>query len=286
MKRIVYFGICILITISGFSQKKDSIVWLPDATLYPSAFMDQRTMMNFLSFPKKLSPDDAIFNYPTYIPFGYGFEYGIARKKNHQLDIYSGTRVLFGFRKENNKYMKGTRRSFINIDYYLGISWSAQWAPSLYGRASLFHRSSHLGDDFVMLNTVATNNYWKEDPTNYEMFRYLLSIQKEKYQVYGGIGMVIRPETPRKRQEYYAGFELHKLSQSKGIKNLFIGSDIEIIENNDYHPNIKSGIGYLLTPQKNTALVLEYYTGHLPYSRYEKEIKISWFALSLYIQPF
>jgi hypothetical protein len=60
--------------------------------------------------------------------------------------------------------------------------------------------------------------------------------------------------------------------------------DINIFQENDYTPNLRTGLGIEFGNAESThaGFILEHYNGHLPYSVLEYE-KVNWFGFSIYL---
>ena len=166
-----------------------------------------------------------------------------------------------------------------NADYRISSTFHYQHNTSTLYRVSLFHQSSHLGDDYIIRNfvvtpTLRTQNYEQLDLTLYKRFQSL--------NLYAVTGYNVSPNTVRKRLLLQGGCDwIRPLHNSPGLAVL-AGVDIKIYEHLDYVPNIRIGTGLEFgrgrpTPVK---ILLNYYQGHLPYSTLEYQ-KVRLIGLSL-----
>ena len=208
----------------------------------------------------------------------------IYSKNKYQLAISAHIDNQFVFREETSARFKGITHSLFNTDFFIYFHNDFVLNENNFLRVNLFHRSSHLGDDFLLKNeyTKITNpNYWANDPSNYETIEVLYAYNKEKIGLYAGVSYIVRTDSDRKKIAFQQGGVLKNFeTESEFLNRLFFGYDIRFLENNDYNLDFNGGIGYAF--KNNNSLRLEYYNGHLPYSRLEKEVKTSWLSLAFY----
>lgn len=150
-------------------------------------------------------------------------------------------------------------------------------------RFSLFHQSSHLGDDYLIRNNIVDPNNRTQ---NYEQIGYLRSIQLARTRWYYGVGLNISPNTVRKRRLLQSGVEYEKPLRDSDAIQFVYGADLKFYEQNDYRPNVKFGTGIRFTRDSLSGLtfLMEYYNGHLPYSTLEYQM-VSWVGIGVYLQP-
>ena len=147
----------------------------------------------------------------------FGFHKSIVRWKRNEIALHAGVNVQFGWRKEDNEFFQGFRRSLFNGDYIVGFNYSLAIKPNLIFNVNAYHRSSHLGDDFVLLNGLTPQNYWNNDPANYEMVKTRVFYNHDFINVYGSLGAVTRIDTFRGRMEFQAGAYLQEMGKSKAL---------------------------------------------------------------------
>ncbi|NQV41929.1 MAG: DUF1207 domain-containing protein [Candidatus Marinimicrobia bacterium] len=157
-----------------------------------------------------------------------------------------------------------------NADYRISSIFHYQHTLTTLYKVSLFHQSSHLGDDYIIRNlvvtpTLRTQNYEQLDLTWYKKLTGL--------NLYGVAGYNVSPNTVRKRLLLqFGGDWIHLLPKNPGLA-LLAGVDIKLYEHYDYVPNIRIGAGVEFargtpTPVK---ILLNYYQGQLPYSTLENQ---------------
>ena len=205
-------------------------------------------------------------------------------KKNYQLAVSGHIDNQFVFREEHSATFNGVTHSLFNTVYFIYLHNDFVLNENNYLRINLYHRSSHLGDDFLLKNgytTITNPDYWKVDPANYETIEVLYAYNQEKLGLYGGVSYIVRTNSNRKKLAFQTGGVFKNFeSESEFLSRIFIGYDFRFLENNNFNADFNGGIGYAL--KNNNSLRLEYYNGHLPYSRLENEVKTSWISLAFY----
>ncbi|MFC1481218.1 DUF1207 domain-containing protein [Candidatus Neomarinimicrobiota bacterium] len=168
----------------------------------------------------------------------------------------------------------------LNADYRISGWYNIRSEASTY-RIRLFHQSSHLGDDFVIRKGILGRG---SNPMNYEQLDITRSVQNGYHRHYYGFGYTITPHAERKRIAFQLGYYFSKPSSRFSDSKLIYGADVKIMEQHSYRPSIKLGIGYELgeSHRNPPRLILEYYNGNLPYSRYEHTV-VQLLGIGLYI---
>jgi len=253
----------------------------PKQSHFPSLLFDSKESRTYLSMAHPLSED--ILEYTTYVPFALGFKKGLLRWKNTQITMDIGAHTQFGWRRENNKFKQGVRRSHLNTDYILGLSLEQKITKNLFARIRAFHQSSHLGDDYVLYYSIPRSGYWAGDISNYEQFDLTFIFDHRYIKSYAGIGSVITPATVRKRMVYQLGAYVSDFPPTL-LRPFVFGFDVKYLQQNNYRPMLKYGTGIKIKKENPIYLMLEYYTGNLPYSRYESEVSTSWVGVSIYFE--
>jgi len=208
----------------------------------------------------------------------------IYSKGNYQVSISGHIDNQFVFREETSNRFNGITHSLFNTDYFIYLHNDFVLNENNFLRINLFHRSSHLGDDYLLKNDisrVSNPDYWAEDPANYETLEVLYAYNKTKIGLYAGISYIVRTDSNRKKVSFQTGGVFKNFETDNDFLNrLFIGYDVRLLENNNYNLDFNGGIGYAF--KNNNSLRLEYYNGYLPYSRLENEVKTSWVSLAFY----
>lgn len=269
----------ILFAFSGIAQT-NKLVWLPDSSVATTLLPDPTEPQSMISITS-LS-HNTVIDYPMYVPFSFGFRKAIVRSGKNELGIDCSGTTEFGWRKENNKYMHGFRKSLLNIDYQLGLTYTRLLDSRSQIKIRFFHRSSHLGDDYLLLNNIKSTGYWINDPSNFEQINASYIRKIKKLTAYTTLGYVASNPINRKPLMIQAGAFASDFRQ-KIINRLVVGFDFRSLENNNFNPNLKFMAGIKIKTKKPMYAVLEYYTGHIPYSRYESNLIIQWIGVGLYL---
>jgi len=216
----------------------------------------------------------------VYIPVNIGFQQSVMR---YDLNDHSG--FEFGFagavftqftikKMEDNTYLGEMENADYKISFLLNY---ISRALSLRFRA--FHTSSHLSDDYILRNNITEPN---PGTLNYEQLDLTGAYHFRNIRIYGGLGFVITPNTVRDRFSTQLGFLFRESFNSKDDFRFIAGADFRILQQNDFTPNIRIGMGIEYGNKQATHLgfLLEYYNGHLPYSVMEYK-KVNWFGASI-----
>ncbi|MDP4266702.1 MAG: DUF1207 domain-containing protein [Bacteroidota bacterium] len=273
----------LFVKFSLFAQDTNIRVF-PRQRLFPLIFTDIKDPMTFISFDKMLEKGDFPFDY--YIPFSIGFSKGILKVKETQIDLACAAFTQFGWRWEDNIYLHGMRKSMINSDYLIGINCSHKFNEKFYGKAKLFHQSSHLGDDYLLLYPIKNaSGYWVNDPSSYEQLELTMLYKIGYINTFGGIGYVVSPKTIRKRSSFKLGANISDYRSEKNVTPV-MGFELNVLENNNFNPGLKCNLGLKFFKEKSVYMMLEYYYGHLPYSRLESQMIVNYLGLGLYLDTF
>ena len=219
-------------------------------------------------------------NYDYVVPFGIGIRKGFINKYNFQFGVSGSVNTQFLFRNENSVNMNGVRKTHFNSDFYVRLFTSFLLFETMKLRFTLFHRWSHLGDDFLLLNDEQDSNYWSTDEANYEAIQGHYVYEGERFTLYFGGNFVLRSAN-RKRVEFQQGGIVRPFLKGGIGKKFFLGYDIKMLQNNEFAPSIDAGIGY--ETGKETHVRLNYFSGNIPFSRLERVLQSSWFGLGFYI---
>jgi hypothetical protein len=238
---------------------------------------ESQTSSGLLKIWKSGTQDDGI-----YIPVNIGIQQSVIRYDFHEesgleLSFAGAVFTQFTIRKmEGNTYLGEME----NADYKISLLLNYR-IRRLSFRFRAFHTSSHLADDYILRNNITEPN---PGTLNYEQLDITGSYQFHKFRLYGGFGIVITPNAVRERFSIQTGFLYRKALNTKGNLRFIAGTDIKIFQQNDYTPNLRTGLGIEFGNAESThaGFILEYYNGHLPYSVLEYE-KVSWLGFSIYL---
>jgi hypothetical protein len=159
----------------------------------------------------------------------------------------------------------------INADYIVGIplsyrngSWSA--------RMRLYHQSSHLGDEFLLL---PQNPELKVTRLNlsFETIEMLAAWEWEGLQFTAGPSYILHTYSPLKRYSFQAGIDYQSRKPFlKPTMRLFAGVLYHAWEETGWKPdyNVKVGINIRSAEKRAVQVFGEYYNGNLPFGQFYK----------------
>jgi hypothetical protein len=160
----------------------------------------------------------------------------------------------------------------INEDYKGGLALFYR-RNELSGLFSIYHNSSHVGDEYLLHNDVERVNF------SYEAVQFKLSYDiREAYRVYGGFDYMFSP-SPKdlKRWIIQYGFEFWcPRTYFKGLIRPVAGVDIKHKAEHDWQGEISLLSGIELTSKKTLwnklHFMLEYYNGNSPNGQFHHNL--------------
>jgi len=252
--------------------------WLPQGSIFPSRYLDPATTqqsISILSYEVEGETQQLI-----YVPISLSMRQQFLRSVQSsqtqwevgmEFSVYS----QFSIVDVGEAFMGGLQ----NADYRISSMFHYQYNPQTLYRVSLFHQSSHLGDDYIIRNFITTATLRTQ---NYEQFDLTLYKKYEGWKLYGVVGYNVSPNTVRERSLIqFGGDWIRPLANHADIA-LLVAMDVKIYEHNNYVPNVRIGAGIEFARRTQTPLklLLNYYQGHLPYSTLEYQ-KVSLAGLTL-----
>ena len=274
---------CSLVLLTLFVFNAQHVVgqktWMGKRLTNTAMFMDP-TEVQFSGSINGLLNED--INENQYLPFNIGASQSIYAKSLSENKAWEIMGELGAFTQFEWIEVDGSQqRNLLNTDYKIAFSYVRKLSEKTTYRLRFFHVSSHLGDDFIIRNSIRK---FSENKVNYEQleftyYKYLGS----KFRFYGGIGAVVRPDSEREPLSYHFGSQLNLNKESKKWGWSF-GYMVKGFQETDFQPNLKVGFGpayYTESKEEPVRFVIEYYTGHLPYSQFEQN-HIDWLGLGLY----
>ena len=169
----------------------------------------------------------------------------------------------------------------VNSDYIVGIPFSYR-ARNFSAMSRLYHQSSHLGDEFLIVNRVERVNL------SYEAADVRLSYEVTDWlRLYGGGGYIVRGDPD----------DLKPWSTQMGVefrspKTFFDGAlrplaavDVQYREQNDWNADVsaRAGVQFEKLPlfDRRIQLLLEYFNGYSPNGQFYRD-KIEYIGLGIH----
>ena len=260
------------------SISASEISWLPQGSIFPSLYLDPaagQQSISILSYEVEGETRQLM-----YVPISLSMRQQFIRSiqssaRQWELGMEFTIFSQFSIVDVGEAFMGGLQ----NADYRVSSVFHYQCNPTTFYKASLFHQSSHLGDDYIIRNfvvtaTLRTQNYEQLDLTLYKKFQSI--------NLYGVAGYNVSPNTVRKRLLIQVGGDwIQPLSANPELA-LVAGMDMKLYEHHDFVPNIRIGTGieFARSTQTPVKILLSYYQGQLPYSTLEYQ-KVRLLGLSL-----
>lgn len=274
INKFFLFTFLLFFNIHQAFPQSDSLLWFPKKSLFPLLEYDLLEVKPYLGV-FILNADSVDYD-GAYIPVNIGFRKSFIQWEmlSMKFDLGLGLASYTQFeivRVEENKLRGG----LMNTDFKVSGFLSAAKSKHKF-RLQVFHLSSHLGDDYILRNQDFELN---NKSVNYEQvdLTYLYSFNKSAF--YIGIGTVISPNTFRKRFMVQLGYQGSYPVAPK--LEITLGADTKLYDENDFIPDIHSGVGLTINRQTQPQLsfLLDAYYGSLPYSTLDFG-QVFWFGVS------
>ena len=254
--------------------------WLPHGSRYPTPIFDPKAAVHSVSMLNYdvAGADDHVAYVPVTLSLRQQF-IRITQSDQRFLElgmnfcVYSQWSIV----DVGEAFMGGVQ----NTDYRISGVGTYSWNPETFMRVSIFHQSSHLGDDYIIRNEITKATL---RTLNYEQLDLSFTKKYQNWQAYLGAGYNVSPNTVRGRSTFQIGSEYTRPSTHVQGMALKLGSNLTIHEQNDFSPNLRMGLGVEVGRNTSTPFIVMFsaFKGHLPYSTLEYQ-KVQLLGLSLII---
>ncbi|MGE5174048.1 MAG: DUF1207 domain-containing protein, partial [Betaproteobacteria bacterium] len=249
-------------------------IFLPTGDLFRPLLADPKEPRFYLSY--------RIFKYQTdkihAATGGYGEIFGLYRHVNTaggyswQANFGGGIHAQFD--------LHAPSLDLVNTDYIIGFPFSFRKGAESY-RITLYHQSSHLGDEFLLHNNI------QRVELSYEALDVLGSYEWKKWRVYyGGAYMVHKEPSNLKPATLHGGVEYYAAEHIIGTGRLVGGWDLKSEQEHDWSINssVKFGLQFDgSTPNGRYIRVLaEGYQGFAPYGQFFSD-RIIYAGIGVYL---
>jgi len=242
---------------------------LPERELFAPLLADPRQPRFSLSYQRYNTPSETFSAASVALGEYFGFASGfLGQTGASQFGIQAGVFALFNLDADS--------MDLINADYWIGFPLSYRRGPYSYV-LSLYHQSSHLGDEFILGSTgIGRVNL------SYEGLELLLSHEWRRLRVYGGGGYILNSEPDLAPWSAHAGAEYVR-PRAAGRLDFVLATDVRFSEELDWarSRSIQAGFELHGTTQRSVRLMLEYFRGHSPNGQFYNE-KLRYVGLGLY----
>jgi hypothetical protein len=179
----------------------------------------------------------------------------------------------------------------INADYVIGlpITWRREGFST---RMRLYHQSSHLGDEFLLRNSIPVIR----ENLSFESAEWLLSQDIGPLRLYGGGEYLTRSEPDLDAGIVHGGVELRPASHLFTIGSFssvhFVAAlDVKAAEQEDWSASYSARAGFELSRPhgrevagRTWSLLFEYYDGPSPYGQFYRH-DMEFFGIGLHFMP-
>ncbi|HUE95542.1 MAG TPA: DUF1207 domain-containing protein [Longimicrobiaceae bacterium] len=169
----------------------------------------------------------------------------------------------------------------VNADYIIGIPLSMRRA-GFSSRLTIFHQSSHLGDEYLLRSDLERENL------SFESLELILSQELGSLRIYGG-GEYLFNREPDTLESLLAhtGAEV-RFGPAQGIR-FVAAADLKSSEQQEWDPAVSARAGVELAhwrhpdhPPRLFAILAEFYDGPSPYGQFFQE-QIRYFGVGLHL---
>lgn len=248
-------------------------VGLPSGNVFCPPVADPKAMRSFLSYLQEKESVDSIESVGS---VGLSDSFGLARwgatarDEGVQLSLEGAIFAQFD--------LGSTSYDLINADYLVGLPLTMR-RGRLSTRFSLYHQSSHLGDELLL-----RRNEIERENISFESLDMLLSVDAGALRVYGG-GEYIFHRLPRDLQHYVAhgGAELRPAAALLrfgriGFLRFLAAVDVKSSEEQDWDPSVSARAGFEIDrpftgelPARSWSILFESYRGPSPYGQFFRQ---------------
>ncbi len=265
----------ILPFITGFSEvpadENIEQVTVNGTSLFPQGQLFYPPMANpkeprtHVTYLRLNLPDDSI----NIGSVGFGDNFGLVRWPGWgeddawQLSISGAALAQFN--------LDSSSIDLINADYFIAFPLSyrnGHWSA----RVRLFHQSSHLGDEFLLLPQIPELRVTRMN-LSFETIELLSSWEIIGLQVTAGPSYILHSDSDLKRYSIQAGIDYQsKKPFIKPTIRLFAGALYHSWEETDWNPdfNVKVGVNIRTAEKRAVQAFGEYYHGNLPFGQFYK----------------
>jgi len=249
-------------------------VFLPTGDLFKPLFADPKEPRFYLSY--------RMFDYRSKLYHvavgGYGEFFGLYRS-NSAGNGYSW-QSSFGGGVHGQFNLGAPSLDLVNTDYTIGFPFSFRKGAESY-RIAVYHQSSHLGDEFLLHNTI------ERIELSFEALEVIGSYEWKAWRTYyGGEYIVHQGPTDLKPVILHGGCEYYGTEKVLGQGRLVGGWDLKIDQEHDWPINssLKLGLQFDGTePNGHYIRVLaEGYKGFTPYGQFYND-RTTYFGLGVYL---
>ncbi len=203
-------------------------------------------------------------------------DFSLSGQPDIHFNVYGQIRSQFDVEELSTRNNRGG--ALINTDFTVGGE-LVQIRPDWQWRLTYRHRSTHLGDEFLIENQDYLS---KRVNLSYETLKFLAFKSWGQWDLYGGAGFITRMEPSGLHKfQYQAGWQ-YKASEFSDFTPVLAMDFVSWAEaDRDFNVILRAGVELNKWFNRPVNVFLEYQEGHSPYGQFFTE-DFSYFGLSVY----
>ncbi|MCX7543941.1 DUF1207 domain-containing protein [Marinicella gelatinilytica] len=203
-------------------------------------------------------------------------DFSLSNQPDIFFNVFAQIRSQFDVEELSTRNNRGG--ALINTDFTVGGE-LVQIRPDWQWRLSYRHRSTHLGDEFLIENQEYLD---KRLNLSYETLKFLAFKSLGQWDIYGGGGFITRMEPSGLHQFQWQAGGQYKVSGFPDFTPV-LGMDLAAWAEADRNLNVtlRAGIEINKWFNRPVNIFLEYQEGHSPYGQFFTE-DFNYFGLSVY----
>jgi uncharacterized protein DUF1207 len=254
--------------------RETETTFLPTGDLFTTLLADPKEPRFYLSYRVFKFRTDQIHAAVG----GYGEIFGLYRHR----DTGGGYdwQANFGGGIHSQFDLQARSLDLVNTDYLIGFPFSFRKGAESY-RFTLYHQSSHLGDEFLLHNNI------ERIELSFEALDLLRSYEWKTWRIYyGGAYLIHKEPADMKPALLHGGVEYYAVERLVGRSRLVAGWDLKSDEEHDW--SLNSSLKFGLQTDSSAAngryirVLVEGYKGFTPYGQFFRE-RISYAGIGVYL---
>ena len=251
-------------TFPGSAAKSDERIFLPKGNLFRPLIADPKELRFYLSYrpyqdaPQYLHPSTQIF------AGSLGDIFGLYRFINNSGGFSWQANISGGIFSEFD--IRTTSYYLVDSDYFIGFPFTFRKGRTSY-RLTLYHQSSHLGDEYLLHSNVTRIEF------SYEAINFLGSYEWINWRIYYGGEIIVHVEPSNyKPLTIQSGIEYYGTDKFLWGGRLVSGLDLKCTQENDWPLNTSLKVGLQFDERsphtRSLRFLLEGYNGFSPHGQF------------------
>jgi len=282
MRYRIIFILLIFSSIAVSAQQKNkSAEYLPDHHYFDPLILDPIECQSYGSlhaYWEGNTRQDIIYS-----PLALGFQLPVVQwdKGDHGFEIGFMATIFFQFEfvQPSSLFLV----NLINTDFKVGIPFIFR-KKRFSMRTSIFHVSSHFSEEYIFRHGLIT---FGENRNTYDAIDIHASWQFDRMRYYGGVGMAFNSPYNRGIWKFQGGVLFRAPVKKGSTFNYIAGADFQVLQETKWSLNTQVGAGIEIAYRRTRTfqVMLQYFTGNLPYTQYT-HLKVQYLGATLIGHPF